>query len=269
VTSPPTASLVSADEGKALRVLDLFSGIGGFSLGLERTGGFQTVAFCEADPLCRRVLAKHWPEVPCYDDIRTVTASRLQADGIRVDVVCGGFPCQPFSTASRGRRVAIDLWPEMLRIIGDLRAVSINDIDVIAENVSEAAIARAENDLRSLGYGTYRRRVSAADAGADHQRDRWWVCAYPNVQGELPGHVDAQVAVLPELCRGLWGAANYSRAIRVPDGAPHRLDRGRVERLGNAVLPQIPEAFGRAILSARPASHTPVSSDTPAGGDAA
>lgn len=256
--SPPTASLVSADEGKALRVLDLFSGIGGFSLGLERTGGFKVAAHCEADPFCRRVLAKHWPEVPCYDDIRTLSADRLQADGISVDVVCGGFPCQPFSTASRGRRVAVDLWPEMLRIVGDTEPAY-----VLAENVSEAAVARAEDDLRSLGYGTHRRRVSAADAGADHQRDRWWVCAYPDVQGELPGHVDAQVAVLPELCRGLWGATNYSRAIRVPDGLPGRLDRSRVERLGNAVLPQIPETFGRAILSAQSASHTPVSSDTP------
>lgn len=77
-----------------LRVLSLFAGIGGFDLGLERTGGFKTVAFCEIDPFCRRVLAKHWPEVPCYDDVRELTAERLAADGIAVDVICGGFPCQ-------------------------------------------------------------------------------------------------------------------------------------------------------------------------------
>jgi len=69
------------------RLLDLFSGIGGFSLGLERSGGFKTVAFCEIDPYCRRVLHKHWPEVPCYDDIRTLTADRLAADGIGVDAI--------------------------------------------------------------------------------------------------------------------------------------------------------------------------------------
>src|SRR6185437_15435740 len=72
-----------------LKVLDLFSGIGGFSLGLERTGGFETVAFCEIDPFCRRVLAKYWPEVPIYDDIRELTAARLRDDGIVPDVLCG------------------------------------------------------------------------------------------------------------------------------------------------------------------------------------
>ena len=84
-----------------MNVLDLFSGIGAFSLGLERAG-MKTVAFCEVDPFCRRVLAKHWPEVPCYDDVRTLTAARLAADGISVDVICGGFPCQDISVAGRG-----------------------------------------------------------------------------------------------------------------------------------------------------------------------
>jgi DNA (cytosine-5)-methyltransferase 1 len=85
------------------------------TLGLERTGGFETVAFCEIDPFCRRVLAKHWPEVPCYHDVRELTAERLAADGIAVDVICGGFPCQDISEA--GKRVGIDgersgLWSE-------------------------------------------------------------------------------------------------------------------------------------------------------------
>ncbi|WP_182086609.1 DNA cytosine methyltransferase, partial [Aureimonas sp. ME7] len=104
-----------------LRTLDLFSGIGGFALGLERTGGFKTAAFCEVADFPRRVLEKHWPEVPRYADIRDLTATRLVRDGITVDVVCGGFPCQPFSTASRGRRVAFDFWPEMYRVVGELR----------------------------------------------------------------------------------------------------------------------------------------------------
>src|SRR3954471_14356352 len=83
-----------------LLLLDLFSGVGGFSLGLERSGAFRTVAFCEIDPFCRRVLAKHWPEIPCYDDVRTLTAERLSADGIGpVDAICGGFPCQDISEA--------------------------------------------------------------------------------------------------------------------------------------------------------------------------
>src|SRR6185437_193636 len=90
-----------------LKVLDLFSGIGGFSLGLERTGGFETVAFCEIDPFCRRVLAKHWAEVRRYDDIRNLCADRLAADGVSgINAICGGFPCQDVSYAGLGAGLA-------------------------------------------------------------------------------------------------------------------------------------------------------------------
>jgi DNA (cytosine-5)-methyltransferase 1 len=225
---------------RKLRVLDLFSGIGGFSLGLERTGGFETVAFCEIEPYCRAVLAKHWPNVPCYNDIRKL--GRLET---RVDVVCGGFPCQAFSTASRGRRVAADLWPEMLRIIR-LNRPGV----VIAENVSEEAISNAAKHLNGDGYSTHCSRISGVDAGADHQRDRWWAVAYADAESELRGAVDAEVAKLSEVCRGLWGPENYARAIRVSYGLPHRVDeRRRIEALGNTVFPFIPEAIGRAVLS--------------------
>lgn len=223
-----------------IRVLDLFSGIGGFSLGLERTGHFATTAFCEISEFPRRVLTKHWPLVPCYDDVRSLSADRLRADGIAVDLVCGGFPCQPFSTASRGRRVATDFWPDMLRVVAELRPVY-----VVAENVSEAAISHAARCLRDLGYRTYHRRISADDAGADHTRDRWWVVAHPHDEGELRRAVDAEVAELPTLCRGLWGHANYARAVRVPHGVSDRVDR--TVALGNAVLPAIPQALGKAI----------------------
>src|SRR5438105_3901045 len=89
-------------EKRKLKLLDLFSGIGGFSLGFERTGGFETVAFCEIDPYCRAVLAKHWPGVPLFDDVRTLTSAALAAAGIGVDVITGGFPCQDLSVAGRG-----------------------------------------------------------------------------------------------------------------------------------------------------------------------
>src|SRR5687768_7418415 len=114
-------------DGK-LRVLDLFSGIGGFSLGLERTGGFETVAFCEIDEYPRRILARHWPHVPCYRDVRELTARQLAADGISVDVICGGFPCTQISNAAaaHGMQLGLEgeesgLWYEYARIIGELR----------------------------------------------------------------------------------------------------------------------------------------------------
>lgn len=228
-----------------MNVLDLFSGIGGFSLGLERAG-MRTIGFCERDAFCQRVLAKHWPAVRCYGDVKSLTGQSMWDDGntISVQLVCGGFPCQPFSTASRGRRTAEDLWPDMLRVIADLRPRY-----VIAENVQEAAIANAARNLNGLGYGTHHRRISAVDAGADHQRDRWWVCAYPNEESELRSAIDAEVAKLPEICRGLWGPGNYARAVRVLDGPPDRVDR--TGSIGNAVIPQIPEAIGRAIMTSR------------------
>ena len=118
-----------------LRVLDLFSGIGGFSLGLERTGGFETVAFCEIEPFPRRVLAKHWPEVPCYDDVRTLTGDVLRRDGIAVDVITGGFPCQDLSVAGKqrgmGEGTRSGLWSEIVRLVGELRPQYI-----IVENVA-------------------------------------------------------------------------------------------------------------------------------------
>src|SRR4051812_44846123 len=123
-----------------LRTLDLFSGIGGFSRGLERTGGFQTVAFCEIEPFCRRVLAKHWPDVPCYEDIKTLTADRLLDDGlVPVDVICGGFPCQDISVAGKGAGIDGErsgLWSEYARLIGEIQPRFI-----IVENVS-ALLAR-------------------------------------------------------------------------------------------------------------------------------
>ena len=102
-----------------LRVLDLFSGIGGFSLGLERTNGFQTVAFCEIDLFCRQVLKKHWPNVPCFEDITKLGEGELDEIG-KVDVICGGFPCQDISCAGKGAGIHAErsgLWWEMLRIV--------------------------------------------------------------------------------------------------------------------------------------------------------
>src|SRR5262245_21186407 len=159
-------------------VIDLFSGIGGFSLALERCG-MRTVAFCECDPFCRAVLRKHWPGVPCYDDVRTVDAVRLAADGIRGDLICGGFPCQDISTA--GKRVGIDgarsgLWREFARIIGDVRPRY-----VLVENVAAllgGGISRVLGDVAALGYDAEWHCIPACAVGAPHRRDRVWILAY-------------------------------------------------------------------------------------------
>ena len=159
--------------------LDLFSGIGGFSLGLERTGGFQTEAFCEISPFSRSVLANRWPGVPCYNDVRTLTAKRLASDGhAAFDVICGGFPCQDISVNGRNRGLAgtrSGLWFEMLRIIDEVRPRF-----VIAENV--AALCSRGLDvvlggIAALGYCVEWHCISAAAIGAPHERDRVWIVA--------------------------------------------------------------------------------------------
>lgn len=217
------------------RVLSLFAGIGGMDLGLKWAGGFETVAVCEIEPFQRALLKQHWPDAEQYTDIREVGR-------VECDVVCGGFPCQKFSTASRGRRVAEDLWPEMLRVIDLSRPTYI-----IAENVSEHAIRTAADQLADIGYTVTVRNISGNDCGAPHVRSRWWAIAHPHQEGEFQRALDAEVARLPELCAGLWSAEAYAGAIRISDGISHRVHR--VEALGNAVIPQIPQVIGRAILS--------------------
>jgi DNA (cytosine-5)-methyltransferase 1 len=226
-----------------LRVLDLFSGIGGFSLGLERAGGFETVAFCEIEEFPRRVLAKHWPEVPCYHDVRDLTADTLDRDGITVDVITGGFPCQPFSSAARGRSSAEDRWPDMARVVGEMQPQF-----VIAENVKRGPIARAADMFCRMGLQCDVVRLSANEIGAPHERVRWWAVAHPYADGEFSRALDAEMAKLRPLQESVWGAANYRAAICVSDGLPAHL--GEVKAFGNAVVPQIPELIGRAIMRA-------------------
>ncbi len=240
-------------------MLDLFSGIGGFSLGLERAG-MTTVAFCEIDPFCRRVLAKHWPGVPIYDDVRQLTAARLAADGIGVDVICGGFPCQDISSA--GKRAGLDgersgLWREYARIVRELRPRY-----VIVENVADL-LARGFGDvvgeLAEIGYDAEWDCVPAFHVGAAVRRDRVWLVAFPNEVGRQWGaqrHIFPARWFSPPRRRDAYGLdlavdGPWSRlpdVLRVDYGIPGVMDR--VAACGNAVVPQIPELIGRAIMEA-------------------
>lgn len=277
-----------------MRVLDLFSGIGMFSLGLERTGGFRTVAFCEIDPYCRKVLAQHWPGVTIYGDIRELNSTRLARDGfltwyIGIDVITGGFPCQDLSTAGDGAGLAgarSGLWREYLRLIGELRPQY-----AIVENVAALlcrGLGEILGDLAEIGYDTEWHCIPAAHLGAPHRRDRTWIVAYPDTDrqrreeqlqpdgdalqredGAPRDDTDGLRATVADTVRGRCqhrGAepdprdpwARYQAAPgqwsteprlgRVVDGCPHRVDR--LTALGNALVPQIAELLGRAILQA-------------------
>ena len=268
-------------------LLDLFSGIGGFSLGLERSGAFKTVAFCEIEPYCQKVLAKHWPQVPIYDDVRTITAERLAADGITVDAICGGFPCQDISVAGKGAGLEGErsgLWFEYARIIGELRPRY-----VIVENVA-ALLGRGLDQvlgtLASLGYDAEWHCIPASAIGAPHRRDRMWIVA--NSKGErckegrkfryvqqAEWFASRRKDVADTECKRLEGhnsekqlngfrerlsdyirqgcSSTKSNSIWSVEPDVGRVANGvsarthRLKALGNAVVPQIPELIGRAI----------------------
>ena len=169
-----------------LNVLDLFSGIGGFSLGLEATGGFETKAFCELDKYCKSVLKKHWPDTRQYDDIKELTYDKLRSDGIdTIDIITGGYPCQPFSVAGKqkGTEDKRHLWPEYFRLVKECRPTW-----VIGENVSghiKLGLDQVIEDLESEGYATRTFSISASSIGANHQRERIWIIANSNSNGLL------------------------------------------------------------------------------------
>jgi DNA (cytosine-5)-methyltransferase 1 len=263
--SPP----VGFDPARKLKVLSLFAGIGGFDLGLERTGGFETVAFCEIDPFCRRVLAKHWPEVPCYHDVRELTAERLRADGIAVDAICGGFPCQDASVGQTqwGKRVGIHgertgLFYEVVRLAGELGAEL-----VLLENVPgllTAGFGYVLGALADSGFDAEWRCLSAAALGLPHRRNRLWIVGHAR-GSRLSRHyagpsilesAEAALAKHGYAASGAWRALDRDlNSLRGGDGVSVAMERRRVKGLGNSIVPVIPEAIGRAILSAIADTH--------------
>ena len=161
-----------------LKHLDLFSGIGGFSLGLESAGLVETVAFCDFDKYCQQVLNKNFPGVPVYGDVKELNYEKLKADGIdQVDIITGGYPCQPFSVAGRkkGEQDPRHVWPEMFRLIKELRPTW-----VIGENVGghiKLGLDSVLENLESEGYSARTFSISASSVGANHKRERVWIVA--------------------------------------------------------------------------------------------
>lgn len=235
----------------------LFSGIGGLDLGLERAGMVCRWQV-EWDDYCCRVLAKHWPDVPKYGDIREVTGHELE----RVDLICGGFPCQDISQA--GKRVGITgdrsgLWVEYVRLIRVVRPRY-----VLVENVA-ALLGRGLSvvlgDLAESGYDAEWQCLPAASFGAPHIRDRVYIVAHANgnrreapeslhARSQRRGLVTESVLRDPLPPPGNDWTANQPGILRVADGLPYRLDEVRQRALGNAVVPQVAEWIGRRIVEA-------------------
>ena len=159
------------EEKMKLKLLDLFSGIGGFSLGLESTGQFETIAFVEKDEFCQKVLKKNFNNIPIESEVRNVKGDRYAAD-----IVCGGFPCQPFSVAGKRKGTSDDryLWPEMLRVIREAKprwVIGENVRGII--NIEDGMVFKqVHSDLEAEGFQTKCFVLPAASVNAPHQRYR-------------------------------------------------------------------------------------------------
>jgi DNA (cytosine-5)-methyltransferase 1 len=209
--------------------LALFAGAGGGILG-GRLLGWRTVCAVEWDAYAASVLVARQNDhslepFPVWDDVRTFDGRPWR--GV-VDVVSGGFPCQGYSGAARGRTVAEDLWPEMRRIVADVAPRY-----VFAENVVRRAIDRAADDLEEMGYYVRCLPLSASDVGADHSRPRYWLLAHANVYSKLRLSFDAKAPMRQGVCPSVWAAEPDEP--RVVDGLARRMDR--IEATGNGQVP--------------------------------
>lgn len=263
-----------------LTVGSLFSGIGGFDLGLERAG-MKVIWNCEIDPYACRLLKKHWPDVPNIGNIKEVNWNEIT----RPNVLCGGYPCQPFSTAGKrqGENDPRHLWPYFRDAISVLRPRY-----AILENVRGHLTLGGTTvigDLAAIGYNAEWRVISAASVGANHRRDRIIIVAYPhrspvelkcqrqiqksnaqrrsqNVSDTSSGdgrgaepyglcEVFGQAAELRESDSAIGSLPNWWKIEpdvgRVADGIPSRVDRLR--GIGNAVVPQVAEYIGRIVIA--------------------
>lgn len=239
---------------RKLTVGSLFAGIGLFELGLEMTGGFETKWQVEIDPYANKVLEKHWPNVTRWDDVKTfpppATSTWLMHQW-NVDVVIGGFPCQDISTAGKGEGLAGEksgLWYEYARIIRTIRPryVIVENVGALVTRNGGSWFGGVLGALVSLGYDSEWHCIPASAVGALHSRDRVWITAYANDNGELHSPINAKAQVLPEVREDVWGWSRFAERCGVHDRKSTRLDRLRC--LGNAVVPQVAELIGNNLL---------------------
>jgi DNA (cytosine-5)-methyltransferase 1 len=244
-----------------MKHLDLFSGIGGFALA-SRWAGIETVAFCEIEEFPRKVLQKNFPGVPIHHDIRELDGSKYAG----IDIITGGYPCQPFSTA--GKRKGSDdhrhLWPEMFRVIKQAKPAW-----VVCENV-DGHIANGLdsvcNDLESEAYEVQPLVIPACSVESPHIRNRVWIVANSVSNGGQRVMGGSRQTAATDA--GEWGQQNWEslqidprsaktgwrngwgsspRICRVDDGIPDRVDR--IKSLGNAIVPQVAYEILRTILA--------------------
>ncbi|GAB1376828.1 hypothetical protein MASR1M48_16800 [Lactococcus petauri] len=248
-----------------MKVLDLFSGIGGFSIGLENAN-METVAFCEIDPHCREILKQHWPSVPIFEDIKKlkgttniphITRDYRPLQG-NIDVICGGFPCQDISIAGTKKGIKGErsgLWKEYKRLIGEVRPTF-----AIIENVANLrskGLVTVLQDLWQLGYDAEWAVISAKSVGAWHERKRVWIIAFPHGYDFRLG---VEASATKKEKQEWWSKARSALSFKWSDqpsicrtvngvsaGLDERKRKRRIKQLGNSVLPQIPELIGKEV----------------------
>ena len=285
-----------------LNVLDVFSGIGGFSIGLE-AASMQTVAFCEINPFCQKILKRYWPSIPIFSDITTIHREDLKAL-LKIDVIAGGFPCQDISVAGKGGGINAKrsgLWKEFARLINEVRPKY-----AIIENVANLrskGLISVLQDLWAIGYDAEWHCIPASAFGAPHRRDRIWIIAHPACIDKIrlsctkkkteSSTGDSSKNVFSYKILGLDGHYQFQEVHKVsqdeisiyrntkgfaqwgiepktiprlkekrlnPDwvewlmGFPQGWTEGgsrrqRLQSLGNAVVPLIPEFLGEVILN--------------------
>lgn len=240
-----------------MRIGSLFAGIGGLELGLERAGVGHTVWQVEKDPYCRQVLARHWPDATRYEDVTTVDWSTVEP----VEVLCGGFPCQPFSTAGLRRGVFDERWgwpwfADAVRVVRP-RYVVVENVAALLRDV--VAFGCVLGDLHQLGFDADWSIVSACAVGAPHTRERVFVVAHsPSRRRSGVGDATTRPEEQPQRQAdselegrdqgGHWSAVPQPRVLGVAHGLQTASDRHRLRAIGNAVVPQVAEVVGRRII---------------------